>query len=1352
MSDYYRTFGAYLPQDRREELYGGRAVPQLGRGSVLFADIVGFTTLTTRMSRLYGRRRGAEEVLVYLNRVYDALTFEASRHGGSVIGFAGDAITCWFEEDNGRVAAYSGLAMQRAMTQFEGIELPGSAGSETLSLALKVAITVGRVRRFVVGDPEVQLIDVIAGGPVGQIEALERQMRKGLVVVSPEAAKTISRHLQVVPADGADEDDVQAAWLDAAADGLIDAPDQEVGPAQRGEGGDAQVSRWLLPTVRRRLASGGGHFLTELRPVAALFLSFDGIDLDSDDEAPAKFDAVVQSAQRVAQDYGGNVLQVTSGDKGNYLFTAFGAPVSHEDDVARCAAAALELRSALLQLDFLDKVTIGLGHGTARTGAYGAEARRTYGALGEGTNMAARMMSAAPHGHIYASGEFTDAAGHGFRFTAVAGLKVKGRDGAVRAFELVGRAEGTSFTGTAPLSAASGRVGGTAGLPGREVELRALRSSIAQAVAGRGGAVQLVAEAGMGKTELLRHALAEGDALWVVRGACQAFGRTAPYQLWKSVFHQLLGVSERLPAGDRMAAVERSLARIDAALASQAYLLAPVLDLGVAPEAEGAQAAEERDAARRRLMLTLFREVARATFKGGLPLVLVLEDLHWLDPASEELLKAVGQAAFALPMLLLTTARPAEATGESPAGSLAGATVLELGLLAPDVAGEVVGARLAAVPQLGRQLGALSEAIARRAGGNPFYLQELINDVLLKVQSLDLEAGATPDRSGAAVPEPLPDLVSDLPTSVHSLILGRLDRLQDDHLVSLKVASIVGREFRTSWVAACRSAAPDAPGVAAAAAEATAVGSDDARKPSPAPPAGHVETAAELAAEDAFRATGQVGLTTRLTEVPSSHEFNHAITHEVAYGSQAYADRTRLHTALARFIERGVATPEEPHLDLLAYHYSLGEDLDKARHYLGAAGAAAKAAYANQAALDYFGRLLALQTGSERLPTLLELGEVASFVGAYAGAERHLGEALESARTTADHATEAVALRLLGELYERQGDHTKARSPLEQAAELCRRTVNGEAELTRALLALGGNVLWHLGEYDAAEAQLDEAVRLARAAGDVRAAARALHGKANIYLYRGQSAEAEAAFSESLAMRRAANDEYGVAQALNNLAIVYAGAGDGARAEELFAESLAIRQRLGDSPGVAVALNNLGYMAAERGDLEGARRLYEESLATRRDLGDRLGLAVSLNNLAGLLLGLGDVDEAREHYAESLRLACSIDNRREAAAALAGLSNAVTDDASGARMALIAERLLELLGAAVDEEVRAHIDKGKARGAGTTGRAAGGGKADGVRADTTRPRQHEDLQTAEAVPDLAALTLTEAVHWALGPK
>ena len=132
------------------------------------------------------------------------------------------------------------------------------------------------------------------------------------------------------------------------------------------------VRPWLLPAVYERLRTGRGEFLAELRPAIPVFLRFGGIDYDHDDDAIAKLDEFVRAAQRVLNGFGGNVLQLTLGDKGAYLYGVFGSPLAHEDDAARAAAAALELRD-LEKTTAARDIQIGITHGRLRSGTYGHE-------------------------------------------------------------------------------------------------------------------------------------------------------------------------------------------------------------------------------------------------------------------------------------------------------------------------------------------------------------------------------------------------------------------------------------------------------------------------------------------------------------------------------------------------------------------------------------------------------------------------------------------------------------------------------------------------------------------------------------------------------------------------------------------------------------------------------------------------------------------------------------------------------------------------------------------------------------------------------------------------------------------
>ena len=163
-SSLFESARVYVPAEYRLALSLQVSLPELPHGAALFADISGFTPLTEALTRALGLRRGAEELPLYLNKVYDALISEVDRFGGSVIGFAGDSITCWLDGDDGRRAIACGLAMQDVMRPYADLKTPGGT---QVALHIKVAIAVGPARRQTVVETAWVAADHQRGQPVG---------------------------------------------------------------------------------------------------------------------------------------------------------------------------------------------------------------------------------------------------------------------------------------------------------------------------------------------------------------------------------------------------------------------------------------------------------------------------------------------------------------------------------------------------------------------------------------------------------------------------------------------------------------------------------------------------------------------------------------------------------------------------------------------------------------------------------------------------------------------------------------------------------------------------------------------------------------------------------------------------------------------------------------------------------------------------------------------------------------------------------------------------------------------------------------------------------------------------------
>ncbi len=748
---------AYVAVDRRHALARKEELPDRVAGAALFADVSGFTPLTEALADELGLHRGAEELAGHLNRVYEAIISPLERYRGIVLGFAGDAITCWFDGDDGLRAAASALAMQDAMATLE----PPVVGDRTFRLSLKVAVAAGPARRFAIGDPDVLVLDVLCGRLLDRLAQAESQAGAGEVV----ADESVLESLAGVALIGERRNETD----EGRAVGVVEGLDVEVEPAPWAAfpAGtfDADLLRpWLLPAVWERLAAGRGEFLTELRPVVTIFLAFGGIDYDAD-AARDELDRFVRRVEEVLDRYQASLLQLVMGDKGGYLYAAFGAPVAHEDDPVRAAAAALDLRN-LAPEGLVEDIRIGIARGRVIAGAYGSTRRRTYGVLGDTVNLSARLMQAAGPGEVFATSEIERTTRHAFGWEALAPLKVKGKSEPVAAFALTG-ARATRATG----EERAGRI------VGRKAELAALEEALAGARGGAGRLVGLSGEAGLGKSRLVEEAvrIAEARGFEAHTGECQSYGTATSYLPWNAVWRGLLGLDGDAESDD----VDAALAAVDERLAPRAPLLSGVLGVAV-PDNDLTRAFDPK--LRKTSLEALLADCLRI-LAARAPLVLVLEDCHWLDELSQELLAHLGRVVAGLPVAIVLSYRPPD---EGPDGSRLGVEQLahfkeialsELGL---DDAQELIRSRLEDVAGGEAVSLPLVEALFWRSEGNPFYLEELLAYLA--------ERGVAPTD-----PRGLDGL--DLPTSLHSLVLGRIDRLAEQPRTTLRVASVLGRTF-----------------------------------------------------------------------------------------------------------------------------------------------------------------------------------------------------------------------------------------------------------------------------------------------------------------------------------------------------------------------------------------------------------------------------------------------------------------------------------------------------------------------------------------------------------------------------
>ena len=1144
---------AYLSRDRRRVLRSGDVLPDRVAGAALFADISGFTPLTEALAVELGPQRGAEELTANLNRVFHAIIDELHAFGGDVIYFSGDAITCWLDGDDGTRAATCGLAMQESMERVGTVRTP--AGRE-VQLGMKVAVAVGSARRFVVGDPDIQLIEVLAGRLIDDLAAAEGLAERGEVVLEQSALESIGDRAVVGERRRDQESGREAGVLTAIDDPVaaVEAHEAEVSLPED------LVSPWLLPVVYERMRTGRGEFLAELRIAVPVFVRFTGIDYDSDDDAIEKLDDFVQRVQRVFAEHGGNLLQLTLGDKGAYLYAVFGSPQAHEDDAARAAAAAIQIRG-LEGATAAREIQVGVARGRLRSGTYGHELRRTFVCLGDAVNLAARLMSKAPAGQIYMTEAVQELAGPAFDWEQLPAMAVKGKEAPVSVYALRGLAS------RAPTRRARYELP----LVGRQAELDALEEAFAGASEGQGRVVGVAAEAGLGKSrvvaEFVRRARRRGYL--VPFGECQAYGSTS-YRVWREIWRRLLDVDDELPEEEQVALLERRLEEIDPAFVARAPLLDALLGISI-PDNELTRSfdAELRKTSLEALLADCLR--ARAAEE---PLVLVLEDCHWIDALSRDLLEVVARAASALRVLILAAYRPAP----QPGGGLGLERLphfseLPLPDFERDEAEQLIGSRLQHLLGPGVEVPeALTELVVGRAEGNPFYIEELLN--YIQAQDVDIADASALSRL-------------ELPESLHSLILSRVDTLSEAPRRTLKVASVVGRSFF----------APALPGI-------------------------YPELGSLADVRSHLGELGTVDLVRLDREDDEAYIFKHVVTQQVTYESMPFAIRADLHERVGGYIEETEPDAVERNLDLLAHHFWHSENVEKKRDYLVRAGEAAKANYANAAAIEYFDRAAPLLEGAERWRVTRTLGEVLEVSGDWPGAERAYRDALVLAESAQDERFAAWTDTSLADLSRRRGQYDEATDWLAAARRRFEELEDDEG-LGR-VLQIAGTVAATRGDFAAAREQLEASLEIRRQLGDKAAMGALLSNLGVMAEYDGDYERARQLHEEGLALRVEAGDKGAIAISLSNLGnvLLLVGDVDGARARQ--EESLELRRETGDPSKIALGEHNLGLLTRAQADFGTTRKLFAGALGVYREQGDRWALAFMLEDVAVLATLLGE--------------------------------------------------------------------------------------------------------------------------------
>jgi class 3 adenylate cyclase/tetratricopeptide (TPR) repeat protein len=599
--------------------------------------------------------------------------------------------------------------------------------------------------------------------------------------------------------------------------------------------------------------------------------------------------------------YEGTINQFT----GDGVMALFGAPVAHEDHGQRACHAALAIQKAIRGYgekikghhgaEF--KMRIGLNSGPVIVGSIGDDLRMDYTAVGDTTNLAHRMQGMANPGAVLISDHTHRLARDFFEFVSLGKVDVRGKEEPQEAYELIRPTEVETR-----IEAAAAK--GLTRFVGRRKEMDALREAFDKAKSGSGQVIGIVGEAGVGKSRLLlelRGLLPEGDYSFL-EGRCLHYGGSMPYLPVLDVLKAYFEVEEE----DREATIKGKLRERLRELDEEADVVPPALHEVLSLKVEDEKYVQIGPQQRRERTFEALRDLLVRESQRK-PLILAVEDLHWIDKTSEEFLDYLIGFLPTASILLLLLYRPEythtwgskSCYGKIGLDQLSSRTSLELvqailegGDVAPEIAGLVLG----------------------RAGGNPLFVEELTHSLV--------ENGSIQKKDSQFVLTRKPSEI-EVPDTIQGIIAARMDRIEDNLKRIMQVASVIGREFAYRVLQ-------------------TITGMSEDLK-------------ASLLNLQGLEFIYEKQLFPELEYI-----FKHALTQEVAYNSLLLKRRKDIHEKIGQAIEELYSERLEEYYELLAYHFARSENKQKAVEYLYLVNRKAYTVSAMEEAKGYFDQALAL--------------------------------------------------------------------------------------------------------------------------------------------------------------------------------------------------------------------------------------------------------------------------------------------------------------------------------------------------------------------------------------------------------
>lgn len=1131
----------------------------------LFVDVSGFTAITDRLMQ-HGQH-GAEVLAEVMRTIFDPLVHTVYAQGGFVAFFAGDAFTALFAHEPDRHAA-----LRRALAAAWSIREHMVAARRTtpygdFGFAVKVGLATGQTEWGIFrGGRQPRHAFYFKGGAIDGCAQAEHRAHSGEVIVSRAVYELLRSEVRGEPCEA--ESQVDHFRVVEVVSQLPIPQEISLPPVL-----PRHEAAFFPERIVRQSLSG------EFRQALNLFVGLR--DVHTHQQLAGVMEVVFDLQDR----YGGLLNRIDFGDKGCTLLLFWGAPLGFENDVERALSFVLDLQAAVPVPS-----RAGLTYRISHAGFVGSTLHKEYTCYGRGVNLAARLVMAAPWGEVWLDEPVARRAGRRFGVGTVGSLVFKGFGEPQSVFML----RGQRAMAVAPFYRGD--------MVGRQQEMARLQAFVEPLWAGRfAGALIVYGEPGIGKSRLLYEfgqqlAFRELEAVEIpVWFSCQTDEilrqSLNPFRYWlRDYFDQREGG----PPAERERRFEDRLSALIARTpdpALQAELERTRSFLGALVDLHWPDSLYEQLEHQLRFDNTL--DAIKTLIEAESlcrPVVLLVEDVQWLDDDSRQCLRHLTRNVDDYPFVVLGSSRypdqrpPLDTVVADLFSPAIRQGVLDLQALSGIDVGSLAQSILA-----GPVASSLWVWLAERADGNPFFVEQLL--LYLREQGLLAEGD-----DGYVM---LSDADVLVPTDVRAALVARLDRLAQEVKQVVQAAAVLGREFEVLVLSQMLRGDESVPA--------------------------RVERAEE---EAIWSALSQI-----------RYIFRHTLLRDSAYDMQLQARRRDLHALAAEALEQVYAADLSPHYADLAYHCDRAELYPQAAGWYRLAGERAAKQYANAEAVACLSRAIELTPQADIVEryTLLrareKVYELQVAVEAWIQdltAMQTLAEALGD-----DHKRAEVASRRI--CYQRNTSrYTEATvSTAHEAIELARLAQDPSIEAAVCMewgrCLLGQNI-------DVALEQFERALALARTAGLHQLEASLLSSFGIAYINKPDYAEAKRCLEQSLTICLELGDRRAEVNALTNLAALAVCQGDYVEAQRRCEQAWRVGREIGYRPSEFAALGNLGELCIKWGDYARAKIYLTQALQKVREMGLPPSESFVLARLGWLCCLMGDDQAAVEHANQALAI------------------------------------------------------------------------------------------------------------------